>query len=148
MAASLGRLGITPRKSLTLEPPALRSDLMRHFWRGEFDGDGCLSLNTSSGQWVATLVGSRGMVDAFSSYARTVCTSKATVRTTKRVYAVQVGGNRACLALMASLYDGATVYLDRKRDLYLRALGDRIPRKPPHGRPTAHDDRGEPAALG
>ena len=37
------KLGVTPRKSLTLKfPTFLNEDLMRHFIRGYFDGDGCI----------------------------------------------------------------------------------------------------------
>lgn len=37
-------LGITERKSLTLTPPKIPDDLVRHFVRGYFDGDGSVSL--------------------------------------------------------------------------------------------------------
>ena len=37
------KLGVTPRKSLTLKfPTFLSENLMRHFIRGYFDGDGCI----------------------------------------------------------------------------------------------------------
>lgn len=37
------KLGVTPNKSLTLKfPTFLKDDLVRHFIRGYFDGDGCI----------------------------------------------------------------------------------------------------------
>lgn len=37
------KLGVTPKKSLTLKfPTFLKDDLVRHFIRGYFDGDGCI----------------------------------------------------------------------------------------------------------
>ena len=40
----LNSLGITERKSLTLIPPKIPQDFVRHFIRGYFDGDGSVSL--------------------------------------------------------------------------------------------------------
>lgn len=40
----LENLGVTERKSLTLVPPLIPKNLLRHFIRGYFDGDGSVSL--------------------------------------------------------------------------------------------------------
>ncbi len=46
MFFDLNNKGIVPRKSLILEyPDNLSKELNRHFIRGYFDGDGCISLN-------------------------------------------------------------------------------------------------------
>lgn len=39
------KLGFTPNKSLTLKFPPVPRDLLRHFARGYFDGDGCAYFN-------------------------------------------------------------------------------------------------------
>lgn len=39
---NLSRLGVTPKKSLTLTFPKIKEDLIPHFIRGYFDGDGCI----------------------------------------------------------------------------------------------------------
>ncbi len=44
MSEALARLGCVQRKSLILEIPSIPDDLMRHFMRGYFDGDGCIYL--------------------------------------------------------------------------------------------------------
>ena len=45
----LNSYGCTPRKSLTLKFPDIKifksKDLIRHFIRGYFDGDGCISFS-------------------------------------------------------------------------------------------------------
>ena len=49
MVKALVGHGCTPRKSNTLEAPkTVPSELIRHFIRGYFDGDGCISLHTRS----------------------------------------------------------------------------------------------------
>lgn len=41
--------GVPPRKSLILQPPiGVPKDLVRHWIRGEFDGDGCVGIYESS----------------------------------------------------------------------------------------------------
>ncbi|MBI4434667.1 hypothetical protein HY635_02520 [Candidatus Uhrbacteria bacterium] len=42
----LRALGFTERKSLTLRWPAVPSDVLPHFVRGYFDGDGCIGVGT------------------------------------------------------------------------------------------------------
>lgn len=48
---SLIRLGCTPNKSLTLKFPSLEKSLMRHFVRGYFDGDGCITRHKKNSIW-------------------------------------------------------------------------------------------------
>ena len=43
MKKDLLKLGCTPAKTFIIRLPELRSDLYRHFIRGYFDGDGCVS---------------------------------------------------------------------------------------------------------
>lgn len=46
----LSKLGCTPKKSFTIKFPKdiIQSDMMRHFIRGYFDGDGCICLANSN----------------------------------------------------------------------------------------------------
>lgn len=39
------KLGVTPKKSFTLQYPNIEENLERHFLRGYFDGDGCIRIN-------------------------------------------------------------------------------------------------------
>lgn len=47
MCESLNNIGMTPKKSLTLEFPDIDPSLYRHFIRGYFDGDGTIGKNYS-----------------------------------------------------------------------------------------------------
>lgn len=44
MVRRLLEIGLTPAKSLTLKYPELPDNMHRHFIRGYFDGDGCISI--------------------------------------------------------------------------------------------------------
>ena len=58
---SLNTLGCTPRKSLTLQFPDINifssPELVKHFIRGYFDGDGCLSYYKDSLKPAISLLG-------------------------------------------------------------------------------------------
>jgi phage terminase large subunit-like protein len=73
VVADLVRLGLRPRKSLTLQFPDVPADMLRHFIRGCWDGDGsvyidknskriCASYISGSLQFVEAMV--RNLVDA------------------------------------------------------------------------------------
>lgn len=44
MANDLEKYNIIPNKTTIYEPVILQHDLMNHFFRGYFDGDGCLTV--------------------------------------------------------------------------------------------------------
>ncbi len=47
---SLEKLGLTPKKSLTLKFPAIPNEFLPHFIRGYFDGDGCVYIEKTIGK--------------------------------------------------------------------------------------------------
>jgi hypothetical protein len=47
---SLSRLGIKSNKSFTCQPWLCSVDLVRHYWRGVVDGDGCITRG-KDGKW-------------------------------------------------------------------------------------------------
>ena len=46
----LVRIGLCPNKSLTMQFPKIPKNLLRHFTRGYFDGDGCVMIQKSKGK--------------------------------------------------------------------------------------------------
>ena len=64
MIADLIALSITERKSLTLQPWTGPDELMRHYWRGIFDGDGCIHQRKRN-QWHVGLTGTKEVSEAF-----------------------------------------------------------------------------------
>lgn len=118
MVESLGRLGITPRKSATVQPWNGPEHLMPHYWRGMVDGDGCISRIRRDGTWSITLVGSEACVRRFAGWASLICGSKATPRHVKGgCWSWCVAGVQKPQLLADALYRGAAVSLDRKQEL-------------------------------
>ena len=116
MVESLDRLGITPRKSGIVKPWAGPADLMNHYWRGLFDGDGTICHVGSDTRWQIGIYGSEACVCGFAAWAARICGSRAIPRGGTTCWYWRVGGNRMARMLSVALYDNATVFLPRKRE--------------------------------
>ncbi len=123
LVGSLMRLGVTPRKSLTVQPWTGPDDLMRHYWRGMFDGDGTIARHPGDRpKWHLRMLGSEAVVEAFRVWASATCGSAADKYPKGNIWSWTVGGLAAPQALVRELYAGSTVYLDRKYELALQLM--------------------------
>lgn len=118
LGESLGQYGVVPNKSLTFAPRLGRipDELRRHFWRGMVDGDGCISANRSSGykQHTLFLAGSAGACSCFADWLSGIGASPHTYKRGS-ISTAGVGSKRDVLLALRELYDGAEVFLDRKK---------------------------------
>lgn len=116
---TLNSYGCTPRKSLTLEFPDENifksKDLIRHFIRGYFDGDGCVTYNNYRGinKLQINCLGTESFLNKLLYFSGlkanvTTCKSKA------MMFCMTV--NKATL-FCEYVYNNCSIYLDRK---YLR----------------------------
>lgn len=136
MTKQLTKLGCHPKKSLTLKFPNWLKDknLIRHFIRGYFDGDGCISFNKSDkksvwqGYW--SIISTRDFIDTLYNIIKIELNQEC-----RRIYGkykknngnnittiIEGSGNRKTLKLMNWLYKDATIYLERKYNKYLELL--------------------------
>lgn len=134
---------IVPRKTFRTRIPLLSKELIRHFIRGVFDGDGWVSSRLSrnskgknKGRPVAS--GRRTFEVCFSGGCETFMNELRDIlsqitgfrgslnyRKNKRyghAWTLSFGGNRQVKKIYHYFYDGASVWLPRKRDL-IRHLG-------------------------
>lgn len=116
MLHDLGSLGITPRKSLTVRAWDGPDELMPAYWRGVIDGDGCWCVN-AQGIWSLGLAGSRFMTSAFAAYVNTHFAATVEPRPLSSIWSVEVCDAKRLQRIAAVLYSGATIWLDRKREL-------------------------------
>lgn len=113
-AADLPRHGVTPRKSLTLQPWDGPEHLLPAYWRGLVDGDGHIRI-TKRGHPECGLTGSAGVVGAFCRYVREKCGYEPSVWPQGRAFQARVNNTEAAKQLLTMLYGSATVWLDRKK---------------------------------
>ena len=115
LTEALIALGITPRKSATVEPWDGPADLMPHYWRGLFDGDGSLAKKTK-GQYTAFLCGSEACVRGFKAWAHEICGTNATPYFKTGCWYVSISGRHQVAKLVRAMYGDAPVSLDRKQE--------------------------------
>ena len=124
---SLYSLGCVPNKSLILKFPDIKlfksKDLIRHFLRGYFDGDGCISWRDKEHKNICiSILGTFEFLTEFmlnvppyKIYSLTNNSRKSNITKT-----ISKKGKSA-FKVLKYLYSNATVYLDRKYQRFLEA---------------------------
>lgn len=116
-------LGITPKKSLTLQiSDVLASD--RHFWRGFIDGDGCWNIGKTNNRLRFTIgVGSKEILYQFYNFCQEInIPSKAKPFISPNNLNILCYGNIASKYLSGILYDNSNIFLKRKQEIILRGI--------------------------
>lgn len=120
LAIDLAPFGIVPRKSFSLPWPELPTELLRHYLRGYFDGDGSFK-NPQRGDLSFSLIGTEGFLLACRDFLIGQCAlSPVQLRQhalCPSMFELCYGGRRQVAKLYALMYDGATIYLPRKRQV-------------------------------
>lgn len=122
---TLASLGMVQNKSLVLRFPEFHdTSLYRHFIRGYFDGDGSFSRSTRYSNSIVTLTSTydfcKRCLDIMQSelgIGGAIYDASCHNGVTK---VLSVSGNVQCKKILDWLYDGATLYLQRKHDKYIQ----------------------------
>lgn len=123
---TLNNYGCTPRKSLTLKFPDIKifkdESLIKHFIRGYFDGDGCLSYNNveHTGIYVSVL-GTESFLTELQKFLPVGNNFKLGYNNKKQSLITRTlsFSGKTGHTLSTFLYKDATIYLDRKYNKYL-----------------------------
>lgn len=126
-------IGVRPRKSGNETFPTIPEQFSQHFWRGIFDGDGCLVTQSKGSNLVLeyrfSLAGSCALLEAFQDWAQaTVNVRPQKVVKAKnsqgeaKISVFYMNGNRQIAALMTALYHDSTRRLLRKYNTYSSLL--------------------------
>lgn len=117
MAKQLLGHGLTPRKSLTLRPPKrLRKDLVRHWIRGYFDGDGCVSGSViKKKKWYvrAHVLGTKQVCNFINETFRGIYAHGCHLYRHDKLFVAGYGSYTA-QAFLDWIYRDAKIFLDRK----------------------------------
>ncbi|UOE58139.1 LAGLIDADG family homing endonuclease [Cytobacillus oceanisediminis] len=119
MKEALEKHGIVEHKTLVLEFPELPEELVRHFIRGYFDGDGSFSYYAKKNQYQIKICGTTailtGILEAFEMLNQKLYKRN---DDDKDNYYISIGGMNQVRQLADYMYDGATIYLERKKEIY------------------------------
>ena len=124
--------GCTPRKSLTLKFPDFSifksSNLINHFIRGYFDGDGSVFISNEK-HWrngtVTKVIHYRFIgTEEFLQQVDFLINLKGCLSHPKRSQAYELAYKRKkkVLPFFKYLYENATIYLNRKRDIFINYI--------------------------
>ena len=121
---TLNNYGCTPRKSLTLKFPNINifnnKKLVRHFIRGYFDGDGCITyhkyLKTVSIS--VSIIGTKDFLNKIIKITKIPATFYHDKRHSDETYFIEYSKDNGT-KLINLLYDNSTIYLDRKYEKYI-----------------------------
>lgn len=114
MAADLARYGVVPNKS---KREQASDDLVfnRDFWRGVIDGDGSIFISNKNDPTISLCNGGASLLHQFSRYVQSMVQAKCTIHVNREgVHTVSISGGRIAPKIVAALYEGATIALDRK----------------------------------
>lgn len=97
-------------------------NLIRHFIRGYFDGDGCLYVNKSEDQLGMHITSTKEMITAIHDLLMKELNINSYIsypeKYTGNTCRLDSGGSRRISKFCEWLYEGATIFLDRKRKIY------------------------------
>lgn len=127
----LAKVGCIPRKSLVLEFPVINDDLVHHFIRGYFDGDGSVFISNEK-HWrnknIFPVIHFRfiGTKAFLNELDKKINLSGRIVQTKgSRVYELSYKRNKKAKLFYEYLYKDATIFLERKKDIFKNHLQEK-----------------------
>lgn len=131
MYESLQQLGLHEDKTYNINVPKISSDLLRHYLRGYFDGDGCFCL-TAKSFGVSFITASKSLSNDIEvilsylnvSYKMTEYLSEYNTQM-YRIYIYKIDDK---LKLLDYMYKDSSIYLDRKYKKYIKVKEKYDPR--------------------
>lgn len=121
-------MGIAEKKTYSLDSSIMQyvpERLVRHFLRGYFDGDGCISWDKrykSGNKSTIHVAGNYNFLQgSFNKYFPTNCNLRL-YKKSAQCYDYTIQDKKEVLRFLAFLYNDAKIYLERKYNLYKYAM--------------------------
>ena len=113
------KIGCTPRKTFTLKFPPINSDFTHHFIRGYFDGDGSIGIYPTkySCQYSFSLNSTKSFLTQIAKVFKEHGFAYG-IRNHSSIFRLYSGGKENVRAIGNFLYNGATVFLSRKKERF------------------------------
>lgn len=109
--------GMFENKTLILEFPTeeqVPANLIRHFIRGYFDGDGAISYYERKKVYTIGFTGTESMMIGIRNFFG----AQWSIQRKGNACQFNIGGNRQVINISHILYDGSTMFLDRKHEKF------------------------------
>jgi len=115
------KLGVIPNKTKFLTFPndtIISSNLISHFIRGYFDGDGCIHLDKSN-CFRVILAGQKVFLDVI---VEKLNIKEYTMKERQGCFELQINKQKNMNDFLSKIYSNSTIYLDRKYNLFITGL--------------------------
>lgn len=119
LAQDLHKLGLHNNKSVSAHPASIPKELLVHYWRGVFDGDGHISDKG------CVLAGTQSMCEGFKNFLINAgISTRVNVLPIKNAncFKFATSGLTMIKSIHSLLYDNSNVSLDRKREVVGRGF--------------------------
>lgn len=131
MFSDLVRLGCVPCKSLIIRLPNIPEQLMHHFIRGYFDGDGSVGIYKNSSKSDTFVLRSSFCSGSQEFLEGITCFLPTNMRTVKKLpnrnlYQISFSVNDS-ISLYNYMYKNATIWLNRKHNKFEKFIQERRP---------------------
>lgn len=124
MCESLKKYGISGEKTYTIKMPKLNEELIRHYLRGYFDGDGRFGLSNNR-IWVSFITASEMLNNDLVEFIKSIGVDTAEYSYIDEygttMYAPEIKRNKDKMLFLDYIYNNSNIYLDRKYKKYLKA---------------------------
>lgn len=129
MISDLCKLGCHEQKSLALTFPnemQVPQNMVRHFMRGYFDGDGCISITNPKRyiDCIITLCGTHKFCQKYQEIIDYAIrkTTHSKIKDTHNIMTITWHGAKQGVLIYHYLYDDATIFLPRKEKIFKELL--------------------------
>lgn len=122
--------GIKPNKTIngvSFPFESMHQDLYKHFIRGFFDGDGCISIHSRENSFGFSIIGEKDILLSVQQILMSKCNLNKTKLTdyphkSFEIYDLRYGGRLQVQRIFNYLYSDATIYLERKYNKFSLSL--------------------------
>ncbi|AIY85345.1 LAGLIDADG-like domain protein (plasmid) [Clostridium baratii str. Sullivan] len=129
LTMDLKKFGFTENKTKNVKFPNINNDLKRHFIRGYFDGDGSISFSErvikrkygiyKSYACIFSIAGNKILLESIQEELINNCSlNKTKLINSKNIKILSYGGHNSIKKIYDYLYDGSSIYLNRKKDKF------------------------------
>ena len=127
----LAKVGCIPRKTLTLEFPIIKDDLINHFIRGYFDGDGSVFISKEK-HWRNNnifpvihfrFIGTKAFLNVLDEKIN--LSGRLVQAKGSKVYELSYKRNKKANLFYNYLYKDATIFLERKKEIFKTHLQEK-----------------------
>lgn len=112
-------VGCVNKKSFIIKFPNIRQDLIHHFIRGYFDGDGWISNSVNNFRF-GIVSGSKSMIIDINKYlCNSILINENNIYTVKNCFIINYSSVTDLIKIEKFLYKDALIYLKRKKDKFI-----------------------------